>query len=165
MPRYLSARYSDQPRYLRKTLREVAHQIERLAVRFSPEMARQRIDEDPWSAVELIGFLRDSEREDLRTVRLIISTSGTPIEDRHAQYGPAEQHYRDREEIDELFWDFVGMREELLWILSQAERAWGHVGQHPFRGEMTLASWVQEIPERDLDVMWRLGRILDHLNA
>jgi len=32
MPQYVSARYSEQPLYFRKTLREVAHRIEELAV-------------------------------------------------------------------------------------------------------------------------------------
>ncbi len=41
--------------------------------------------------------------------------------------------------------------------------AWEHVGIHPFRGEVTLQRWVQEINERDLDAMWRLQRLREAL--
>ena len=160
MPQYVSARYSEQPRYLRKTLREVARRIEELAAQLTDEQARQRIPEDQWSAVELAGFLRDSEREDLRTITAIVELTGSKIDERRAQYGPEEQNYRDRSHLDELLWDFSTLREELLWTLHYAEHAWDHVGRHPFRGDVTLTEWVSEINERDLDVMWRLGRIV-----
>jgi hypothetical protein len=163
MPQYVSARYSEQPRYLRKTLREVSHRIEELAVQLTDAEARERIPEDQWSAVELVGFLRDSEREDLRAITAIVELTGSKIEERRAQYGPEEEHYRDRKHIDELMWDFSTLREELLWTLHYAEHAWNHVGHHPFRGDLALTQWVSEINERDLDVMWRLGRIVAHL--
>jgi hypothetical protein len=159
MPQYVSARYSEQPRYLCKTLREVAHRIEELAVQFTDAEARERIPEDQWSAVELAGFLRDSEREDLRAITSIVELTSSKIEERRAQYGPEEQNYRDLKHIDELIWDFATLRQEMLWTLSYAEHAWDHVGRHPFRGDVTLTEWVSEINERDLDVMWRLGRL------
>jgi len=165
MPQYVSARYSEQPRYLRKTLREVAHRIEELAVQLTDDESRHHIPEDQWSAVELAGFLRDSEREDQRAINAMIAITGSKIEERRAQYGPQENNYQQRAHLDELMWDFANLREDTLWTLRYAEHAWEHVGVHPFRGEITLTQWVAEINERDLDVMWRIGRIVQRLRA
>ena len=165
MPQFVTARYSEQPRYLRKVLREVAHRIEEVAVELTEKQSRQRIPEDQWSAVELAGFLRDSEREDLRAVNAIIELSGSKIDERRAQYGPEENNYQERKDLDELMWDFAMLREDTLWTLRYAEHAWGHVGRHPFRGDVLLTDWVREMNERDLDVMWRLSRIVGQLRG
>lgn len=164
MPQYVSARYSEQPRYLRKTLREVAHRIEELAVQLTEDEARTHIPEDDWSVVEIAGFLRDSEREDLKAVNAMISRDGARVEERHAQYGPAECDYL-RAHLDELMWDFATIREEMLWTLHDADGLWHRTGEHPFRGTVTLTEWVREMNERDLDVMWRIGRIVERIRA
>jgi hypothetical protein len=164
MPQYVSARYSEQPRYLRKTLREVAHRIEELVVQLSEEEARERIPEDEWCVTEIVGFLRDSEREDLATINAMIFRDGAPIAERRAQYGPAEHRYRDQH-LDELMWDFTSLRDETLWTLRSADGLWHREGVHPFRGRVSLTTWVAEINERDLDVMWRIGRIVGRLRA
>lgn len=164
MPQYVSARYSEQPRYLRKTLREVAHRIEELVVQLTDEEARERIPEDDWSVVEIVGFLRDSEREDLKAINAMISRDGARIEERRAQYGPSEGNYQ-RLHVDEFMWEFATAREEMLWMLHDADGLWHRTGEHSFRGAVTLTEWVAEINERDLDVMWRIGRIVDRVRA
>lgn len=164
MPQYVSARYSEQPRYLRKTLREVAHRIEELAVQLTEDEARERIPEDDWSVVELAGYLRDCEREDLAAVNAMIARDGARIQERRAQYGPAEGNYQ-RLHLDEFMWDFATIREEMLWVLHDADGLWHRTGEHPFRGTVTLTEWVREINERDLDVMWRIGRIVERIRA
>jgi hypothetical protein len=165
MPQFATRRYSEQPRYLHKVLREAAYRIEELAVQLTDDETRQLIPEDQWCAVELAGFLRDSESEDFRAVSAIIEISGSKIEERRAQYGPEENNYRDSKHIDELLSDFATLREETLWTLHYAEHAWNHVGRHPFRGDILLTDWVLEMNERDLDVMWRLSRIVDRLRS
>lgn len=164
MPQYVSARYSEQPRYLRKTLREVAHRIEELAVQLSEEEAREHIPEDDWSVVQTAGFLRDSEREDLKAINAMIARDGARIEERRAQYGPAEGDYQHAH-LDELMWEFASAREETLWTLHDADGLWHRTGEHPFRGTVTLTEWVGEINERDLDVMWRIGAIVARIRA
>ena len=162
MPRYISARYSEQPRYLRKTLREVAHRIEELAVRLTEDESREHIPEDDWSVVELAGYLRDSEREDLKAVNAIITRDGARIEERHAQYGPAENNYQEQD-LDEFMWDFATIREQTLWTLHDADGLWHRAGEHPYRGSVSLTQLVSEINERDLDVTWRIGRIVERI--
>ncbi|MDA0351203.1 MAG: DinB family protein [Chloroflexi bacterium] len=164
MPQYVSARYSEQPRYLRKTLREVAHRIEELAVELTEDEAREHIPEDDWSVVELAGFLRDSEREDLRAINSMVMRDGARIDERRAQYGPAENNYQAKH-LDELIWYFATIREETLWTLNDIDGLWHRTGTHPYRGTVTLTEWVREMNERDLDVMWRIGRIVERLRA
>ena len=159
---YITARYSDPRRYLVKTLRETGRRIERLVLGFDEPLVRRHEPFDEWSAVEIVGFVRDSEREDLRAVNAIVTRDGARIDERRAQHGPAEQRYQHAS-VDELAWDFSTLREETVWILRDASYAWEHVGIHPFRGEVTLQRWAQEINERDLDAMWRLQRLREAL--
>lgn len=159
---YITARYSDPRRFLVKTLRETGGRIERLVLGFDEPFVRQHEPFDEWSAVEILGFLRDAEREDLRAVNAMVMRDGAHIEERRAQHGPAEQRHQDAA-VDQLAWDFVTLREETVWTLREADYAWEHVGIHPFRGEVTLHRWVQEINERDLDAMWRLQRLRETL--
>ena len=98
---YLTARYSDPRRYLVKTLRETGRRIERIVLGFGEPEVRAHRPFDEWSAVELVGYLRDAEREDLRAVNAIVVRDGARIEERRAQHGPAEQRYQDAP-IDEL---------------------------------------------------------------
>lgn len=160
--RYVTARYSDPRRYLVKTLRETGHRIERLVGGFDDRRAREREVFDEWSVVEIVGFLRDAEREDLRAINAIVARDGARIEERRALHGPAEQRYREAD-VDELTWAFLNLRSETVWTLQDASYAWEHVGIHPFRGAVTLASWVQEMNERDLDAMWRIQRLREAL--
>jgi hypothetical protein len=159
---YITARYSDPRRYLVKTLRETGGRIERLVLGFGEPEVREHRSFDEWSAVELMGYLRDAEREDLRAVNAMVIRDGARIDERRAQHGPAEQHYQQAA-IDELTWEFISLRDETVWILRDASHAWEHIGVHPFRGSVTLHAWVQEMNERDLDAMWRLQRLREAL--
>lgn len=159
---YITARYSDPRRYLVKTLRETGRRIERLVLGFDEPLVRRREPFDEWSAVEIMGFLRDAEREDLRAVNAMVVRDRARIDERRAQHGPAEHRYQDAS-VDELAWDFITLREETVWTLREAGYAWDHVGIHPFRGEVRLHTWVQEMNERDLDAMWRLQRLREAL--
>ena len=162
MPQYHAAPYGDRRRYLVKALREIGHRITRLAAHMSdPELARIPPGEE-WSVTELIGFLRDSEREDLRALEAMLRVDGSRIGDRRAMAGVDDGAYREADAAD-LLWDFATLRDETVWLLESAGTAWNHVGMHPFRGEVPLMQWVQEINERDLDAMWRIQRAHDVL--
>ena len=65
-------RYGSNQRWLMKALREVAHEVEQLVSGLPDAALRLRPAGDglreEWSMIEFVGFLRDSEREDLRAV-------------------------------------------------------------------------------------------------
>lgn len=161
-------RYGSNQRWLMKALREVAHEVEQLVQGLPDDALRRRPPGDglreEWSMIEVVGFLRDSEREDLRAVQAIVARDGARLRERRAHLGPGEGAYESAD-LGELLWDFAMMREELLWVLHAAGPGWDHVGTHPYRGEVSLGEFVHEINERDLDAMWSLRRLRDGATA
>ncbi len=157
---YTPARYGDRRRYLVKALREIAHRTARLVQGLDEDDLDAPIPGDEWTAAQIVGYLRDAEREDLAALETMVRVDGDPITERRAIHGPQERAYRG-DEVAELLWDFLTLREETVWVLQSAGSAWNHVGIHPFRGEVSLFTWVQEMSERDLDCMWRLQRARD----
>ena len=155
-------RYGSNQRWLMKALREVAHEVSELVYGLPDEVVRTRtlggaLDEE-WSMLEVVGFLRDSEREDLEAVQSMIQRDGARLRERRAHLGPGEKPYADAD-VSDLLWDFATLREELLWLLDLAGPAWEHSGIHPYRGEISLSQYVHEINERDLEAMWNLRRL------
>ena len=160
---YLTRQYGSPQHYLLKALREVAHQVEDLLVQFDERELRWRPADDEWCATEIAGFLRDSEREDLRAVRSMVARDGARIEERRAHHGPAEQDYREAS-ARELAWEFAALREDLVATLQMADAAWEHGGRHPFRGRVTLEQWVHEISDRDLEATWKLRHLREAID-
>ena len=161
-------RYGSNQRWLLKALREVAHELEALvtgldesALTWRPPPAGLRED---WSIVEVVGFLRDSEQEDLRAVQTLSGRDGARLPERRAHLGPGERAHRAGD-LPELVWDFATLREELLWTLQTAGPGWEHTGVHPYRGEVTLSQYVREINERDPEAMWGLRRLREAARA
>ncbi len=161
---HVSGHYGSSNRYLIKALREVGRRIEGIVVGLEEAQLAWRPAEGEWCATELIGFLRDSEREDLHAVRAILARDGARIEERRAHHGPDEHDYRSTQ-VEELWWDFATMREDIVWTLRTAGDAWEHRGLHPFRGAVSLEQYVREINERDLDAMWKLYNLREQSEA
>ena len=147
----LTRRYGSNQRWLTKALREVAHEVEQLVSGLPDAVLRLRPAGDglheQWAMIEVVGFLRDSEREDLRAVRGLIARDGARLGERRAHLGPGERDYRSADLA------------ELLWSLELAGPEWEHVGVHPYRGEVSLSQLVHEVTERDLEAMWSLRRL------
>ncbi len=152
---YGSRQYGTNQRYLTKALREVARRMEGAVVEFDEQQLSWRPADDQWCATEIVGFLRDSEREDLRNVQAMLARDGAHIEERRAYHGPDEEDYRWMP-VEELWWDFATMREDMVWTLRTAGAAWDHFGSHDFRGDISVEQYVREINERDLDSIWKL---------
>lgn len=160
---YITQQHGPGHRWLIKALREVARTTERVVASMTEHDLVQQPSGDEWSVTELVGFMRDSDREDLKTIIAVVATDGARIEPRRAEYGPLEHDYRSVA-VEEFLWDFATMREDMVWTLRTAgEWAWSHVGDHPYRGDVTLEQLVHEVNERDLDTMWRIRRIRDEL--
>lgn len=159
---YRTRRYGSNQRWLLKALREVPYSIARLAEGIAPGESSVRTPADEWSAAEILGYLRDIEGEDVASVRAILRRDGARIEERRAQYGPLERDYRAIDP-EHALWDFMSVREDLVWMLRDREDEWERCGEHPYRGPVSLDELVHEITERDLEVMWRLQRVVDAL--
>lgn len=162
MPQYVVAQHGDRRRYLVKALHEVARRIARLVQSMDDEMLDARLPDDEWSVAQIVGYLRDAEREDHAAIEAMVRIDGAAIEERRAMHGPDEERYTS-EDVAELLWEFLTTREEVEWLLQSAGTSWRHVGIHPYRGEVELQQFVMEINERDLDCMWRIQRARDLL--
>lgn len=160
-----SRRFGSNQRWLLKALREVAREVEQLTWGLDEAFLARRpppetgLRED-WSILEIVGFLRDSEEEDVRAVAAICARDGAPLGERRAHLGPGERRYR-LDQFQDLLWGFASLREELLWTLQWAGSAWEHHGVHPHRGTVPLEQFVHEINERDLEAMWSLRRLCE----
>lgn len=154
---YQTRQYGSNARWLLKALREVAGEIEGLVMSLDRDALRWRPAPEEWSVLDTLGFLRESEREDLQAIRAVIRRDGAHIAERRAVFAPGEQRL-ERERPLGVLWEFLSMRQDLLWELADAEYAWEHAGEHPYRGRVTLSTLVHEVNERDLDAMWTIQR-------
>ena len=162
---YRTRRYGSNQRWMTKALREVAHQIGNLVTDLGERELTERVEGDEWCIKEIVGYIRDLEREDLRSVQAILREDGARIEPTRADFGPLEHDYRGANPED-LLWDFFTMREELVWLLRTASDSdWERAGVHPYRGRITLDRLVHEINERDLAIMWRIQSLRDRLEV
>lgn len=161
---YSTRQYGPNHRWLMKALREVGGELESLLASFPSDDIERRSAPERWSAREVALFLRESEREDLRAVEAMIARDGITIAERRAHLVPGEPRAR-QEPLHDLVWDFIAMREEMLWLLQLAAGGWDHVGRHPYRGEVSLSQYVHEINERDLEAMWQLRQLQEAFAA
>lgn len=161
---YRTRQYGSNRRWVLKALREVPYSIAREAEGVRDRDARRTTEADEWSIVQILAYLRDSEKEDLASARAILRRDGSRIQERRAHYGPLEQDYA-RVDASELLQDYWELREELVWLLRDREEEWERAGEHPYRGKVTLDRLVHEVNERDLDVLWRLQRVRDALGV
>ncbi len=157
---YLTRQYGSNPRWLLKALREVPHEVEQLLAGLDHEAAAWRPAPDEWAAADIAGFLREAEREDLRAIRAMLARDGAAIAERRAYLAPGE-HAFAQQSLHELWSDFLELRERLLWTLELADEAWDCRGLHPYRGLVTLGTYVHEVSERDLEAAWSLRKLAD----
>lgn len=160
---YLTRQYGSNPRWLMKALREVPHEIEGLLSSFEDRDLDWRPGQGEWCAKEIAGFLLESEREDLRAIEAILERDDARIEERRAHLAPGERDYSG-EAVYELVWDFLTLRESLLWTLEMTDD-WERSGRHPYRGSVSLLQYLHEINERDLEVAWRLRKLQDAIEV
>ena len=160
---YITRQYGSNPRWLMKALREVPYEVQGLLGSLDARESQWRPAPGEWCAKEVAGFLVESEREDLRAVEAMVARDGARVEERRAYLVPGEQDYLD-EPIEELVWDFLTLRESLLWKLELVDD-WERSGQHPYRGRISLVEYLHEVNERDLEAAWKLRKLHEAIEA
>lgn len=149
------------PRWLRKALREIPREIGRVVERFDAAALRWRPAPDEWCALEVLGYLLESEREDVQAVEAILQYDGAPIPEQRAHLAPGEHDFTS-ESAWQLLEDFLEQRENLLWTLELVSPdEWQRAGTHPYRGRITLAKYAREISDRDMEASLMLRRLDD----
>jgi hypothetical protein len=148
------------PRWLRKALREIPRQIVELVEQFDNRAIRAQPSTGEWSAFDVLAYLAEAEREDLRNVEAMIAEDGARIEEQRAHLAPGEGDF-EGQSAWRLLEDFFSRREELLWNLEFVESEWQHAGTHPYRGRVPLMRYLREMTDRDLEAAITLRRLLE----
>lgn len=148
------------PRWLRKALRELPRTIADLVEQFGNEALHARPNGEEWNAVELMGFMVESEREDFRNIEAMIAEDGARIEEQRAHLAPGERDFGGQSAW-RLLEEFFRIREELLWNLEFLNDEWDHAGTHPYRGRVPLMRYLREMTDRDLEASITLRRLLE----
>src|SRR5262245_12682927 len=149
------------PRWLRKALREIPREIGRIVERFDDKALRWRPASDEWCALEVLGFMRESEREDLHAIEEIIRYDGAAIPEQRAHLAPGEHDFTS-DSAWRLLDDFLNDRANLLWSLEiVSDTQWAHAGVHPYRGRISLARYAREVSDRDMEASLMLRRLSD----
>ena len=155
----------DGARWVRKALREAAHELESQLWGLDEAELRWRPDEDALSLKEIAGHLRDCEEHFLRCLELIAGKEGARLPAFDPDVVLLERDYR---EIDlyEALESFAQLRQRssyLLWGLEGEE--WERAGADPYRGELSIARLAREQNEHDLEHLWQARRIREALAA
>lgn len=152
-------------RFVRKALRELPRQIERAVGEFDLRAERWQPAPGEWSALQTMAFLLESEREDAPAVEAIVARDGAPIPERRAYLVVEEQDYA-RVSLDHLLYQFYELRQDVLWALEYAEEQGAdHTGQHPYRGTVTLAAYLREMSDRDMEVLLALRTLTEAIEV
>jgi hypothetical protein len=146
------------PRWLRKALREIPREIGRLVEQFDAPALRWRPAPGEWSALEVLGWLAESEREDTRAVEAMVGEDGARINEQRAHLAPLEHDFNACSGWN-LYEDFARQREELLWSLEFLGPEWQHTGMHPYRGPISLLRYLREMSDRDLEASIMLRKL------
>ena len=88
--------------------REIGHRITRLASRMDDRDLDRLAPGEEWTVTEIIGFLRDSEREDLEALEAMLRVDGSAIEERRAIQHVDDGEYRHRNVAKCLFISMLG---------------------------------------------------------
>lgn len=152
------------PRWLRKALREIPREIGRIVEGFDDRMLHWRSAPGEWSALEVLGWIAEAEREDLLAVEAMIRYDGAAIWEQRAHLASLERDF-NQESGWRLLDDFLSTREQLQWMLEYVDDQWQHRGEHPYRGAITLAKYLREMSDRDLEATIMLRRLADGADA
>ncbi len=154
---------SSESRWLLKALRESAHELESQLWGLGEEGLRWRPSDDAMSLKEIAAHMRDCEEHFLQTLELIVARDEPKLK---SFDGDALVLDRDYQQIDlaEVLEQFTYLRHRavsLLWGSVAGE--WERTGRHPYLGPVSIAQFVREQNEHDLEHLWQARKIREAL--
>ena len=151
-------RDGDNHAFLLKALREASGELEGEFYNLrATQLCWRRGDE--WSLLQIAGHLRDREDANLDDLRAIVSSRRPELQLVDFEAVADEQPY-ETAQLSELLYGFSELRQHALYLLyNLSDRQWRRVGQHRYRGELTIEQLVKEMNEHDLAHLWQVMRI------
>ncbi len=132
------------------TAKAIPAALQTLLADFPPEAWEQKPDPDEWSIVEVLGHLRDVEREvNLPRIQTFLREENPFITADDTDLWVTERGYAEQNGKDTLR-DFIAARLETIAILQNLSGAdWQRSGRHAIFGPITLQEQLGFMAEHD----------------
>jgi hypothetical protein len=133
--------------------------IERLIARLSPAQLRRRPAPEKWSIVEILAHLAETELVCGYRMRMILSSSGTPIQafDQDAWARAGNYAKADAKASLKMF---RTLRESNLALLgSLPPEKWEYFGMHAERGKETIAHMAKMFAGHDINHLMQIEHL------
>jgi hypothetical protein len=164
--RYVRQAGSD-PAFLLKALGEAAGELQRGFYGIHERTLQREADspDDGWCLLSIPFHVRETERGVQRQLETILASRRSEI--RHVDLDdiPFREDFIE-DDVEELLEEFHYLRRRttyLLWDID--ERDWERVGEHPYRGPLSVFQIVRELYQHDLEHLWQSRRMMDQLAA
>ncbi len=134
--------------------------IERLIRRLTPRQMRKRPAPGKWSIAEILAHLADTELVGGYRIRMILNSSGTPIQAFDQNVWARNANYA-RQDPRKSLRTFHTLREHNLGLLKSLPRKkWSRYGIHAERGKETLERVAQMFAGHDINHLQQIERIV-----
>lgn len=162
--RYVRQAGSD-PAFLLKALGEAAGELERGFYGIHERTLQQEaVDpDDGWCLLGIPFHVRETERGVQRQLETILASRRAEIP--HVDFDdiPFREDFIE-DDVEELLEEFHYLRRRttyLLWDID--EHDWKRVGEHRYRGPMSVLQITRELYQHDLEHLWQSRRMMERL--
>lgn len=142
-----------------KVQKSTAKKLQKLIKPLSKKQMRRRPGPDQWSIAEILAHLSDAEVVGSWRLRLILGSSGLPIQAYDQEVWAKTFNYADRDPKESLKF-FRALRENNIELLkSVPAKLWENHGMHAERGKETIARIVEMFAGHDLNHLQQVEKI------
>jgi uncharacterized damage-inducible protein DinB len=146
-----------------KIQQSTVRKIERLITDVSKQKLMKRPEPEKWSVGEILAHLAEAELVGGYRIRMILSSSGTPIQafDQNVWAKNSDYAHQDPHRSFSLF---RVLRESNLALLrSIRPKMWSCYGMHEERGKETIARIVQMYAGHDINHLGQIEKIVKQI--
>jgi hypothetical protein len=142
-----------------KVQKSTAKKLQKLIKPLSKKQMRRRPGPEQWSIAEILAHLSDAEVVGSWRLRLILGSSGLPIQAYDQKVWAKTFNYADRDPRESLK-VFRVLRENNLELLkSIPDELWENHGMHAERGKETISRIVEMFAGHDMNHLQQVEKI------
>jgi uncharacterized damage-inducible protein DinB len=142
-----------------KTQKSTAKKLQKLIKPLSKKQMRKRPGPNQWSIAEILAHLSDAEVVGSWRLRLILGSSGLPIQAYDQEVWAKTFNYADRDPKESLK-VFRVLRENNLELLKRIpSELWENHGMHAERGKETISRIVEMFAGHDLNHLQQVEKV------
>ena len=142
-----------------KVQRETAKKLRKLTKSLSKKQMKIRPAPDRWSIAEILAHLADAELVGGWRMRLILGSSGTPLQAYDQNVWAEMFDYANRDPKESLKLFRLLRQSNLALLKSMPQKLWENYGMHAERGKETMAHIVRMFAGHDLNHMRQVEAI------